>query len=221
MSKRAKIVNTILLFVLLFIFLYGAVVIHLRQKYKNNDVSFKINHSQAYFSVDGKFFLGEKDFNNNITHSTYSDSYTIDDYYSNEEKKLKTWNVGLTPFYIDDENPENSIREMYYKITLHNLNEVNDLYFKISGVAVDSALNFLTKIIYTSQGESEKIIYSNDPLNNINTNKYGSSSNYINITDEEKINVGGNVEILIIFSLNNKVNPINAKNNMVVEVGLL
>jgi len=188
--------------------------------FKNNDVIFQINNSQAYFAVEGHFFYGENDYKIGKAYSTYSDSYTVDDYYSDKRKEFQPWNIGKTEFIIDDYHPENNIKKLYYNIKVDSLNPVNDLYIKLSGIAFNPAGDFTTEIIYHVDGQQPEVVFNNDPQNSVNTNKY-AYENTVNIYDELKLAPNDSANIMIVYTLVNKVNPINARNNILFEIGLM
>ncbi len=190
----------------------------------NNNVAFNIETETAFCEVTGKVYVGQKALDEKKAHSTYSASYTEQDYYSGVAPSFDSWGLGTINFSNGSVGMDNEIDIICFEISIKNLNNTSDnnnvaLGVSLSDIAIHEEVVNNEKINYfytRLYGEGIYNFFSNDPSIII---KAGTvQGNKLAIDVPKQIKEGESLTIYIAFIKNTRTSSFEFKNNIKINI---
>ena len=188
-------------------------------RYKNNEVSFKVNNDQTFFEVAGNYYYGE------ITEptKTYNAKYIQEDFYNGIDATIEPWDIGASQFIRDDEHPENDKDILTYIINITNKNSERNLNVKLNNVAVHKDAYFITEISYVNDGINKGLMFTNDSQKSdddgyLNSYNPAVNPNLVSISSDEIVAFNKTLQIKITLKLNTRTKAFTVDNNFSIEL---
>lgn len=217
--KRRIIIYSVLLGFLTVLTGVGLFNLVVNTRYRNNEVSFKVNNDQAFFEVVANYYYGETAEPAN----SYNAKYLQEDFYNGEEATVNAWEIGPSVFVKDDEHPENNIELLTYTINITNRNAERNLNVKVNNVAVQKDAYFITEIFYKNDENDEKLMFTND-VEKSSEDGYlqfynpAVNPNLVSITQNEVVGSNKTLQIKITLKLNTRTKAFTVDNNFSIEL---
>lgn len=243
MSKSKTIFNIVVLVILVLSFSFGLVTIFLKDHYNNNNVSFRVDGNNVYYTAECNISYS-KDIFTGINHNsmTYSSkgiegqgektfSYTEEDYFNGNRNKVQDWRMPDFNFVEDQENPENSIRTYRLQIIIKNLtgtrnseggmSSIVPLGVRVFGIGLDTQED---PIIETRVECSAYRAYINNKLTDISgvkvpedTDKFTVQNGMISLNDKMFIDFY-ELELTVYFIRHKNLGEISIANDIQVHM---
>lgn len=213
--KRKIIIYSVLLGLLLIMAGVGVFDLVIKTKYKNNEITFRVQNEDAFFVANASYYYGD------VTEATktFNLSYSQDDYYNGKVCQGGTWNIGNSQFVYDENNSQNNITLLKYVFSIKNINDEKKLNVKLSNVAANINNYFTTTINYKN-GTNDRVMFSNNPNNEVNKSLYYNEAtpNKVDISTNEYVEMGQTLEITITLELIKVAESFNISNNFSLEL---
>ena len=214
--KRKIIIYSVLLGLLLIMTGVGIFDLVIKTKYKNNEITFRVQNDDVFFVANASYYYGDV----SEATKTFNLSYSQGDYYKGKVCQGGTWNIGNSQFVYDDNNPQNNITLLKYVFSIKNINDEKKLNVKLSNVAANKNNYFITTISYKN-GTNDRVMFSNNPNNEVNKKLYYNefTTPYkVDISTNEYVKKEQTLEITITLELIKVAESFNVSNNFSLEL---
>ena len=216
--KKKKLLFYISIMVVLIAFLtVGVVSFLVGDTYKNNNIVFYLDSTNAYSRIQGKYFYN----NEEQIEKAYDQSYTEEDELSkNGVRNFETWDIGISSF-----TGQTDFEEFKYEIVITNLNNNNPINISLSNVAVGEQIKnnekiilFYTTITYQMGNEAPTVMFSNKEGSEVNYGLYAQGTKSVSLSDKKQIDIEKSLKITVQIERKTKVESFTIDNNMQINL---
>lgn len=215
--KKRIIIYSVLVCILTSLICFGLFDLILKTRYKNNEITFRVNNDDAFFVASGEYYYGDT----SEPTKTYSAQYIQEEYYSGKQVTISPWNIGESKFVNDDDNPNNNVKTLTYVINIKNANSERNLAINLLSVAAHKTPYFYTEISYKNADNDEITKFSNNPDNLVLNDLYYNpvtNPTKVNITEKEVVGSNKSLQITIKLTLNTRTKSFTVDNNFILEL---
>lgn len=221
MKKKKIVFYSIILLLLLGCLGMGAISIFMGDSYKNNNVSFVVDKSQAYCRIEGSYY-----YNGQIQNDkSYLKEYGYGgDLSENAFQGFPIWDLGVSKFDVEysGEAPET----FSYIIKITNLNPNKDLAITLADIAVGEKIKtnktvicFYTTITYDIGGVDSGVLFSNKEGQEVNEQLYTSGQKVVDINNKTVIPINSYTIIKVELERKTLIEPFQFVNNFRINIG--